>query len=75
MDVSPFYTSDSMKNLKVVDGECMTDLDYKLREAIRVAELHGVSIKDNIIPKRRNGIIVGYYVINEGGETAVATIE
>lgn len=52
----------------------MTKIDYLLREAIEVAKIHGLSVKD-IVPKRENGIIVGYYVINEGGETAVATIE
>lgn len=62
-----------MKNLITINGECMTLTDYKLREAIKVAREYGLGIKD-IIPKRRNGIIVGYYVINEGGETAVATI-
>lgn len=74
MDVSPLYYSYNMRNLKVIDGECMTDLDYKLREAIRIAHIHGLNAKD-IVPKREDGIIVGYYVINEGGETAVATIE
>ena len=63
----------AIKNLKVVDSECMTNLDYKLREAIKIAHIHGLSAKD-IVPKRENGLIVGYYVINEGGETAVATI-
>ena len=64
----------AIKNLKVVDSECMTNLDYKLREAIKIAHIHGLGAKD-IVPKRENGLIVGYYVINEGGETAVATIE
>ena len=77
MDVPPFYTSDSMKaiqNLKVENGECMTSTDYKLRKAIKIAREYGLGIK-NIIPKREKGLIVGYYVINEGGETAVATIK
>lgn len=64
----------AIQNLKVENGECMTSTDYKLREAIKVAREYGLGIKD-IVPKRGNGIIVGYYVINEGGETAVATIE
>lgn len=63
-----------MKNLITINGECMTLTDYKLREAIKIAHIHGLSAKD-IVPKREKGIIVGYYVINEGGETAVATIE
>lgn len=74
MDVPPLYASDNMRNLITINGECMTLTDYKLREAIRVAHIHGLNAKD-IVPKRRNGLIVGYYVINEGGETAVATIE
>ena len=52
----------------------MTLTDYKLREAIRIAHMHGLNAKD-IVPKRKKGLIVGYYVINEGGETAVSTIE
>ncbi len=77
MDVSPLHTPNNMKaiqNLKVENGECMTSTDYKLRKAIKVAREYGLGIKD-IVPKREKGIIVGYYVINEGGETAVATIE
>lgn len=64
----------AIQNLKVENGECMTSTDYKLRKAIKIAREYGLGIKD-IVPKRENGLIVGYYVINEGGETAVATIE
>jgi hypothetical protein len=77
LDVPSLHTPNNMKaiqNLKVENGECMTKIDYLLREAIEVAKIHGLSVKD-IVPKRENGVIVGYYVINEGGETAVATIE
>jgi hypothetical protein len=77
LDVPSLHTPNNMKaiqNLKVENGECMTSTDYKLRKAIKVAREYGLGIKD-IVPKRENGLIVGYYVINEGGETAVATIE
>ena len=63
-----------IENMIVVNGECMTDTDHMLRTAIKVAKSYGLGVK-NIRPKRENGVIVGYYVINEGGETAVATIE
>ena len=56
------------------DGRCMTCLDAKLNEAIKTAEGLGLSIR-NIIPKRDKGRIIGYYVLNEGLETTVATIE
>ena len=77
LDVPSLHTPNNMKaiqNLKVENGECMTSTDYKLRKAIKIAREYGLGIK-NIIPKREKGLIVGYYVINEGGETAVATIE
>ena len=74
VDVSSFYTPNNMKNLITVNGECMTLTDYKLRKAIKIAREYGLGIK-NIVPKREKGLIVGYYVINEGGETAVSTIE
>ncbi len=64
----------AIQNLKVVDGECMTSTDYKLREAIRIATENCLSIR-NVKAKRTNGVITGYYVINEGGETALATID
>jgi hypothetical protein len=56
------------------DGRCMTCLDVKLNEAIKTAEGLGLSIR-NIIPKRDKGRIIGYYVLNEGCETAIATID
>lgn len=77
MDHPSFYYPDDMKaieNLKVVDGECMTSTDYKLREAIRIATENCLGI-NSVKAKRTNGVITGYYVINEGGETALATIE
>lgn len=74
MDVPPFYYSDNMKNLITVNGECMTLTDYKLRKAIKVAREYGLPYS-SIVAKREKGLIVGYYVINEGGETAVSTIE
>lgn len=63
-----------MKNLITFSGQSMTEIDYKLRIAIRIAQEECLGIR-NIIPKKKNGIIVGYHIINEGGETAVATIE
>lgn len=77
MDHPSFYYPDAMKaiqNLKVVDGECMTSTDYKLREAIRIATENCLGI-NSVKAKRTNGVITGYYVINEGGETALATID
>jgi hypothetical protein len=63
-----------VKNLITFNGQSMTEIDYKLRIAIRIAHEECLGIR-SIIPKKENGLIVGYYVINEGGETAVATIE
>ena len=77
LDVPSLYTSDNMKaiqNLKVENGECMTSTDYKLRKAIKIAREYGLPYS-SIVAKREKGLIVGYYVINEGGETAVSTIE
>ena len=58
-----------IENLVVTD-RCKTRIDHLLSEAIKTAESHGLSIR-NIVPKRVKGLIVGYYVINEGGETAL----
>ena len=77
LDDSLLHIPDVMKaiqNLKVVDGECMTSTDYKLREAIRIATENCLGL-NSVKAKRTNGKITGYYVINEGGETALATID
>ena len=62
-----------IKNMVVNDNRCMTSLDDKLDRAIEVAKENCLSIR-NIIPKREGGNIVGYYVLNEGGETAIETV-
>lgn len=68
------YDMKAIQNLKVVDGECMTSTDYKLREAIRIATENCLGI-NSVKAKRTDGVITGYYVINEGGEIALVTIE
>ena len=63
-----------VKNLITFSGQSMTETDYKLRIAIRIAHEECLGIR-SIIPKKENGIIVGYYILNEGLETTVTTIE
>lgn len=63
-----------IKNMVVKDNRCMTSLDDKLDRAIETARQHGLPY-NHIVPKRIKGRIAGYYVINAGGETALATIE
>lgn len=35
----------------------------------------GIVPKENITPRRNNGRIDGFYIINEGGETALMLID
>ena len=44
----------AIQNLKVVDGQCMTSNDYKLREAIRIATENCLGI-NSVKPKRVDG--------------------
>lgn len=63
-----------IENLMTVNGRCMTRIDFLLNIAINTARKNGLPYK-NIVPKRDKGRIVGYYILNEGLETTVATIE
>jgi len=55
------------------DGRCMTRIDFLLNIAINTARENGLPYK-NIVPKREKGRIVGYYILNEGLETAIETV-
>ena len=57
-----------ISNLVEHQGQWMTENDRKIRIAYSIAK------KADILPRRVNGKLVGYYVLNEGGETAIATI-
>lgn len=58
----------TISNLVCYQGQWMTLNDMKLRLAYKMGR------KADILPRRVNGKIVGYYVLNESGETAIATI-
>lgn len=57
-----------ISNLVYFQGQWMTEIDMKVRVAYHIAK------RDDIKPKRVNGKIVGFYILNEGGETAIATL-
>lgn len=64
----------SITNYKRFNNESMTLIDYKLRRAIDIATEYHFPIKSHVRPRRMNGRIIGYYVMNEGIETAMITI-
>ena len=51
----------------------MTEHDRMVIHALNYAR--GIVPKENIIPRRTNGRIDGFYIINEGGETALMLID
>lgn len=57
-----------IKNLVSFRGQWMTEIDKKVRLAFEHAK------KNDIVPRREHGKIIGYYILNEGGETAVEVI-
>ena len=57
-----------IENLVAFRGQWMTRIDMKVRLAYEHAK------KNDIVPRREHGRIVGYYILNEGGETAVEVI-
>lgn len=57
-----------IRNLVCFRGQLMTEIDKKVRLAFEHAK------KNDIVPRRDHGKIVGYYIMNEGGETAVEVI-
>lgn len=57
-----------IRNLVCFRGQWITEIDKKVRLAFE----HGK--KNDIVPRREHGKIIGYYVLNEGGETAIETI-
>ncbi len=57
-----------IENLVAFRGKWMTRIDMKVRLAYERAK------KNDIVPRREHGKIIGYYILNEGGETAVEVI-
>ena len=62
-------TTTDMRQNNIVETE------KAFNEALELCRLHGLVWRDHIIPKRDNGKIVGYYVLDETKSTAVATVE
>lgn len=62
-----------VKNLCFYRGRWMTEHDRMVIRALDYAR--GVVPKENIIPRRKGVKIDGFYIINEGGETAMKIIE
>ena len=56
-----------VSNIDEIGGAFVEALDY--------CRLYGLNWRDHIIPKRDNGKIVGYYVLDETKSTTVATVE
>jgi hypothetical protein len=62
-----------IRNLCFYQGRWMTEHDRMVIHALNYAR--GIVPKENIIPRRNNGRIDGFYIINEGGETALMLID
>lgn len=57
-----------ISNLVEYKGQWMTEMDKKVRIAYNVAK------RDDIIPRREKGKIIGFYIVYEGDPTSTFTI-
>lgn len=64
-----FRVKKPLQNARTIGGRVYTDADLLAIETLNRAR--GVSGKENIVPRKVNGRLVGFYVLNEGGETAI----
>ena len=64
-----FRVKKPLQNVRTIGGRVYTDADLLAIETLNRAR--GVNSKENIVPRKVNGRLVGFYVLNEGGETAL----
>ena len=64
-----FRVKKPLRNVRTIGGRVYTDADLLAIETLSRAR--GVNGKENIEPLKVNGKLVGFYVLNEDGETAL----
>lgn len=64
-----FFRVKKLQNARTIGGRVYTDADLLAIKTLSRAR--GVNGKENIEPLKVNGKLVGFYVLNEDGETTL----